>query len=477
MREKVKRSIAASLILLLSILLFGCGEAKLDDEKVKDDLLNNDYFYMNEGCELTEFNIIKSLTDDVNKTKTLYVSITIDHELAQEKRAYIMNYTEYDEGWGLDSVESYYGDEVTWESVPKNNPSAEFIMDEITSHSNELIKNNFDEYYPHVDDEMEDIYFFEDGKYSCNIYPTDTEISSMYNCILEINRVFELVEVKEILGATFNFNYESYEWTLFDVYSLDLEGDWYLEGDWTTYLLDGKYTCSETYAYFEGSQSFEFEQDMDDDYSVEVGLRLPSALKIFIGQEDVENGDYGGPYSDIEISPDKIQFYRRYSESGSSHENWDHLSRVSGETPKALETTGFTEINVAPEAIEYAETAQDMLEALFVNKDAETAKALMYTELYEGSANDLDEYLDNIILESEFDVFAVCVNPNIDIIKRDDNSLEQYYMSWNNIDESVEEIGICNCYMRCYDEDGEVETTPMEVYLIKTQGQIYVGGF
>lgn len=79
-----------------------------------------------------------------------------------------MYYTRYNEGWLLDSIEAYYGDEAKWEVMPKRVPTNEQIMEALIARSNEQIKASYEHYNYH--EELEDVYFFEEGKYFSEIY-------------------------------------------------------------------------------------------------------------------------------------------------------------------------------------------------------------------------------------------------------------------------------------------------------------------
>lgn len=111
-------------ILLTFVLCTGCSNSvKIkNEEELLEDLLTNSIFYMSEDGEVSELSIIKRLTDQDDKTDTVYVSIEIEHEVYLEIRAYIMYYTCYNEGWLLEGIEEYNGNEIEWKNVFKNPP-------------------------------------------------------------------------------------------------------------------------------------------------------------------------------------------------------------------------------------------------------------------------------------------------------------------------------------------------------------------
>ena len=132
-------------MLLLMISLVGCVKSVKAEKELLEDLVSSSEFNMVEGGNASELSIIKRLTDQENREDTVYVKINIEHENATATEAYIMHYTCYNDGWRLDSIENYYGDEVEWKIVPNRIPTNEEIMEELIANSNRQIELRYEE--------------------------------------------------------------------------------------------------------------------------------------------------------------------------------------------------------------------------------------------------------------------------------------------------------------------------------------------
>lgn len=178
---KVKLIMVISIFLLVGIMT-GCGKRIKNEKELARDLSENSDFYMVEGSEISDLTVIKRLTDETNKTDKVYVSVNVEHEAASKTCAYIMNYTCYNEGWMLDSIEAYYGEEAVWEITPKALPTNEEIEASLISYSKAQIDAD--------DGEIEGVsqlYFCKEEEipYTIKIYPGDSTSDLSYSCIAE----------------------------------------------------------------------------------------------------------------------------------------------------------------------------------------------------------------------------------------------------------------------------------------------------
>ena len=204
--QTMKKLITTCLIVLAaSFLLCGCGQKCKNEEELLQDLTNSSSFYYVEGSEATGLNIIKRLTEKESKKDTVYVEINLEHEAASETRAYIMYYTNYNDGWELDGVEEYRGDDAVWKVTPKVVPSTETIMQQLIQYSNAKIDASYSEQF--VNENLTDLYFFEEGKYSTHINPGELISDLEYACLARTYREFDYCDVYEEKVLNFQLQY------------------------------------------------------------------------------------------------------------------------------------------------------------------------------------------------------------------------------------------------------------------------------
>ena len=159
----MRRKIICTLMLFLFILipLQGCSSIK-DEAELMNDLQSSNAFSIPDDVTVNSLTVIKRLTDEKNKTDKVYVQVDIDNAEFSQSRAYIMDYTHYNEGWILDNVEEYWENEY-WTVYPKTAPSEETILSELIDWSNTSIRANYD--WATKESPMQGPLFFEDGKY------------------------------------------------------------------------------------------------------------------------------------------------------------------------------------------------------------------------------------------------------------------------------------------------------------------------
>lgn len=110
----MKKILVTMVMLVMAISLVGCGKSVKAEKELLEDLVANSEFHMVEDSTASSLTVIKRLTDQENRKDTVYAEISIEHENASATQAYIMHYTCYNDGWRLDSIEQYYGEEVEW---------------------------------------------------------------------------------------------------------------------------------------------------------------------------------------------------------------------------------------------------------------------------------------------------------------------------------------------------------------------------
>jgi len=232
-RSKLKVVIIVGLISVLAMSLMGCGEKTKQEAELKEDLLNNKRFWIADDFEVTDFAIIKRLTDEEQSKDTVYVSMKAGNEFYYETMAYTMYYTKYNEGWLLDSVEQYFGDDFEYKAVPLKAPLQTTIFDEIKTNSDISVRSFWEE-WPILS--VKDLYFFEDGKYTYSIKNETCDLEKgFYGCDLIVEREFELVTVHEVISITFWFessNPHFFGWNLATAEISEITYEWNIEGVW-----------------------------------------------------------------------------------------------------------------------------------------------------------------------------------------------------------------------------------------------------
>lgn len=107
---------------LLLLLLTGCGKKTAGDTRLLDDLNASDYFLVSsEGVQFSKLTVDKRLTDEAQKSDQVYVTAEGENDLFACSLCLQMNYTLYNDGWLLDSVEELYMD--TDSITPKAEPT------------------------------------------------------------------------------------------------------------------------------------------------------------------------------------------------------------------------------------------------------------------------------------------------------------------------------------------------------------------
>lgn len=345
MKRKVLFLIAA---FLLAVICSGCGNSVKTEGELKKDLTAHSGFFMVDGSEVSELSIIKRLTDEDNKTDTVYVSILIDHPNATENRAYVMNYTLYNEGWILDDVEDYFGDEAVWNISPKGAPSNEQIMEELIAYSNSQIDLEYANYLT-LPEELTHTYFFEDGKYATKIYSGSFPYPTEYSCTVETDRVFNYAKVYVKQQLYFSFNEFSYEWylTYDEILSLDHGLDFYIDGTWQDPLSGATIWFYESSAWgsgqrFDGIPYSDFYAECSisgKKYTDEFVMLCPTTQRIDTALTTLGDVVFAPINVSIWISPDQLWCYDWFTE-----QIYELVPIKLDSYPSKLEVTGIIDM-------------------------------------------------------------------------------------------------------------------------------------
>lgn len=448
--------------ILIAVLFAGCGNKVKNEEDLLVDLVADSSFYMVEGSEVTELSIIKRLTDEENKTDKVYVSINIDHEAATATQAYIMYYTCYNEGWLLDDIEEYYGDEVEWTTVPKGAPTNEQIMEALIAYSNSQIDASYADQY--ISEELTHTYFFEEGKYATTIYTGEFIAESEYKCIVETERVFEYIEVSETQLLRFAFDYYTYEWYLYDDEILWIYGRPYIDGTW----LVPTSGATIQFDFTRGGPGTHTEYDAVcsiDDEILEYSFRLPipSTKSIDASWDNIGDIIWGPVSLYIEVAPDMIWCYDNLFEYGFPLEPIE-----LEDEPTALETTGIVDMTIDEEAEAYQKMAIDVFNSVFVEPNVEYIE-----EVWHPTVN--RDYLDltkETILSGEYQALSM-THMYTQVATADNPEAQETFEDLRASGLEAEEIAVSVYYLEMM-SGGEIEYDDVRVMFAKQGEQIYV---
>lgn len=110
------------LLCAMLLLLTGCGKKTAGDARLLDDLNASDYFLVSSvGVQFSKLTVDKRLTNEAQKSDQVYVTAEGENDLFTCSLGLQMNYTLYNDGWLLDSVEELYMD--TDSITPKSEPT------------------------------------------------------------------------------------------------------------------------------------------------------------------------------------------------------------------------------------------------------------------------------------------------------------------------------------------------------------------
>lgn len=453
-------------VILIIALCTGCGKKVKNEEELLADLIADSSFYMVEGSEVSDLSVIKRLTDEDNKTDKVYVSINIDHEAATATQAYIMDYTCYNEGWLLDDIEEYYGDEVEWTTVPKGVPTNEQIMEALIVYSNSQIDASYADQY--ISEELTHTYFFEEGKYYTEIYSGDMVSESEYSCFVRTYRNFDYMEVREEQLLRFVFDYYSYEWYLYDDEIIWIHGDTYIDGTWrvptngATLQFDMNMGSYGPDAYVE----YDAVCTIDDEiigYSFR--LPLPSTKSIDASWDNIGDIIWGPVSLYIEVAPDMIWCYDNFYDYGFELEPID----LDG-TPSALESTGIVDMSTDEEAEPYREMARNVLNAVFVEPDVSYIKEMWHPTITEGLS-----WIEEIIFTGEYQATSLThtYTQVVSSDNQDDYYAQDYFEYLKEAGCNANELIFSSFYLELWSE-GDVEYEDIGVIFAKEGEQIYV---
>lgn len=226
----MRKNLLWSLVPILFIVIFfhGCSTTKSEIDIFKD-LQANSAFSLPHGMEIKEFSIIKRLTDQNQKTDKVYVQIDVENSELSQSRAYVMDYTHYNEGWMLDSVVEYM-DEDYWSVQAKVGPTKEILMESLIDWSNKSITANYSQFSLHTS--IDAPLYFEAGKYDVS-FSEEHLVGDSYQCLVSVVRHFTYVSSYEDILVSFTLNPHSYVWELVSAEPMALSADWLVAEEWS----------------------------------------------------------------------------------------------------------------------------------------------------------------------------------------------------------------------------------------------------
>lgn len=447
------------LLILTSAFLTGCGSQIKTEQELQEDLIQHPGFSLAETAQITEFSIIKRLTDEKAHTDTVYVSVDISHENVQIKRAYTLYYTKYNEGWLLDRLEEYYGDDAVWEFTPKE-PGSEQILNELIGYSNRMIdaNNSMYTYASARAGSIHTTYYFEEGKYSATVFTGDFVSSTDYACIVETERKFNYAEVNELLSLYFVFDESTCEWVLSSVNSVFIDGQWNLPEAWVLPSTNSSFILTHTSSYRD-----EYTATFIGEYFAESTLEpdLPSVLQIPVCTYFVFEDEQ------ISISPDGLWYLDE--ESGNS----EALKCTSAEiAPTPLESTGLISVNTKETDLQYQKVAKDFLLAILSEYDPTKAIELWHPTYNQETA----WYYTQELLMAGYETTEIIPMITVSYPEYEARETEEVAYFIEELEQlgcHVDVIGASQFLMRLRHNDGLVYDT-ISVIFVKESENIYI---
>lgn len=454
-----KRMLCFLVFVLLSVILAGCGNSVKNEKELMDDFLVHADNYLVEGSSISEFSIIKRLTETDNKKDTVYVQLIAEHPAATAYQAFIMHYTLYNDGWKLDNVESYQGHDAIYKTVPKNDPTKEEIMEQLTAYSNAAI----DEYNRTW--QTNDPYFFEEGKYAVQICDGDRPNDQTYECIVIAERTYNYLVLEEMQKLYFVFDLLRYEWVLYNVEIFDNSGSWYIDGYWREPDSGATILFEHNYAVIaNGKQTDRFEGSCipranNTDFILQ--LYLPSSLGgSGGGLSDYIGGAFEYIYCAISVHPDELLA--------------DKVPLVPiqlEESVPALETGIFSDVSIEDEAVEYYEMAEIFMNAIFVERDLTRVESVLHP-LVSG------EYMEvmNQLVQSDGLQLNTMLYEHTVLFSTNDADWDYVPVATKQAFPNATEFA--NCYFSLVlTDNGNTECVDILISFVKENDRIYVCGF
>lgn len=229
-----------------------------------------------------------------------------------------------------------------------------------------------------------------------------------YDCKVEIERVFDYVSTKETRLMHFQFNPFVYEWELIGEDTLDIEGHWYLQGQWSTnrqgesiyFSLESQdMQIANAYETFSGLWKYG-----DDEERFFVELPIPRPNYMPFGRAYIESDFNNRVRISINIMATKIWCWdTSWNYFGDSEVFPDQLKSY----PETLQETGVIDMTARSGAEDYQNTADGIVS---------TEDAAVQTHV-----------------SAEFNFFAVT---DEELIQKYSNLITQILRSNDNVDEA-----------------------------------------
>ena len=345
--DTMKRKLIVSIFVIMIVLLLqGCSGTKNETE-LMTDLQACDAFCLPDGVTAGKISIIKRLTDDKNKTDKVYVQLEVQNAVFHQTRAYVMDYTHYNEGWMLDNVEEYWEDDF-WAVTPKIEPDENLVLEELIEWSNSSIQASYE--WAQVESPMQGSMFFEEGKFSATFSEKNLE-GSYYKCLVSVTRPFEYVICNEDIMVTLAIDPYDYSWELVAAESVDLSVDQCIARSWISNGNDAIY-----FSKLERDNNIFTMSGADVNgysvYDVELELCIPSFEQILPSTAIIDHYDPRGTiYGEISLWPDGMWITDRDGET----------EKFVGEIETCYAGSKTTE--------KYAEFGKEWLESIYIEHD------------------------------------------------------------------------------------------------------------
>lgn len=224
-------------VLVLFLALTGCsGPSVRTEAEIMEDLQNHSSFYSAQPVEITNIEILKRQTDQDDKIDTVYATIEASNDSIQCSLSYELTYGLYDQGWILDNVARYDGEESSWSIVP------------LQAYPEELCNADILQMYCYGrwSNETEVLdYGAESSLESFNADENYSMCTFISSCYSEYPYLKESRQIK----TTYVFDPTMGDWYFANADILDADMDWSnMYGTWN--LSRGDYTCE--MAVYEG---------------------------------------------------------------------------------------------------------------------------------------------------------------------------------------------------------------------------------
>ena len=228
------------LLFFCCILLCGCGskdsgkninqiaeDFKLYAEKHRECIYERTFV---EGTVYEDFEIIKRLTDEENNTDTVYLKVKLENDETIETKGYMLSYKKYNEGWMLENMQLYKGDDIEYVYEVKDSLSDDKVLELIKLYSNSVLEAEISEQAFRYES-----YFFEDGKYTAEVISNDfveDDVKQSCKGEIQLKREYGALTYEEVLSYELYYDFLWHNWYIGDISVVSNDYKWNLVGTW-----------------------------------------------------------------------------------------------------------------------------------------------------------------------------------------------------------------------------------------------------